>query len=234
METFHTPARQITPPVLSITGDELIHLANVMRLRAGDAIRVVDGEGNAYGATISSVTKASAVCAITAHEVRLREPARTLLLGVGLLKNPARFEFLIEKSVELGVSAIVPLVTERTIARHAKSERWRKIAIAAMKQSGRSVLPAILPTSGFSAFIDQAPPGAVCLLPHEQAPAEARITIPPGENPVVVAIGPEGGFSDEEVGYAAGKGFLVVTLGTRRLRTETAAIVAVAAALQGE
>jgi len=122
METFYTPGRLVTPPLLAIAGGELNHLTNVMRLRTGDAVRVVDGEGNCYTAIITSLTRAAATCTITAQETRPHEPARHLVLGVGLLKNPARFEFLIEKAVELGVGAIVPLITERTIARHARSE----------------------------------------------------------------------------------------------------------------
>jgi len=233
METFYTPRRLVTPPVLGIAGDELNHLANVMRLKPGDAIRVVDGEGNCYDAIISSMTRTAASCAITAHYPRLHEPARKVILGASLLKNPARFQFLIEKTVELGVHSIIPLVTGRTIGRHARTERWTNIAIAAMKQSGRSVLPGIgLPTS-FEAFIEQAPADAVRFLPHERAPAEASLAAPAGTGDVVLAIGPEGGFSEEEVGYAAVKGFAVVSLGARRLRSETAAIVAVAAVLRG-
>jgi 16S rRNA (uracil1498-N3)-methyltransferase len=233
METFYTPRRCVTPPVLVVTGDELVHLANVMRLGPGDALRVVDGEGNCYGARITALTRTAASCAITSHEFRPCEPERQVTLGVGLLKNPARFEFLVEKSVELGVHAIVPLITARTVARQAKAGRLSKIAIAAMKQSGRSVLPGISPPVSFQEFVEQASPLAARLLPHEQAPVDHPLVPPHGMNAIIVAIGPEGGFSEEEVGFAAGKGFAVVSLGARRLRTETAAIVAVAAVLRG-
>jgi 16S rRNA (uracil1498-N3)-methyltransferase len=238
METFYTPARLITPPSLAIEGDELKHLAQVMRLRPGDALRVVDGEGNSYAATIASLTRNAALCTITSHDVRTHEPARRLILGVGLLKNPARFDFLVEKAVELGAHAIVPLITERTVARHPrqekKNDRWSRIALAAMKQSGRSFLPAILPPSTFDDFIATAPADSHRYLPHEKAPLTSTLTLPAGEGTIVLAIGPEGGFSDGETLRAEGKGFQVVSLGTRRLRTETAAIVAVAAALKGE
>jgi 16S rRNA (uracil1498-N3)-methyltransferase len=237
METFYTPPRLIAPPLLTIEGDELKHLASVMRLRVGDSLRVVDGEGNSYGATIASITRNAALCTITGHDVRTHEAAHRLILGVGLLKNPARFDFLVEKSVELGTYAIVPLITERTVARHPrqekKNDRWSRIALAAMKQSGRSCLPAILPPATFEEFIADAPPDSFRYLPHEKAPLTSPLTPPAGEGTIVLAIGPEGGFSDGETLRAEGKGFQVVSLGTRRLRTETAAIVAVAAVLRG-
>ena len=234
MEYFYTPPDLVTPPVLTIEGDEFRHLSHVMRMRAGDALRVVDGAGTAFDAVITEVGRRAAVCTITASRARLHEPARAVTLAVGILKNPSRFDFLVEKGVELGVRAIVPLLTERTIARHGNIGRWQKLCIAAMKQSGRCVLPSVEPLTSFGDFIALPPRGAARFLPHEKA-TSPLIPPPAGSGQeVVMCIGPEGGFSDREVQEAQEAGFTAVSLGPRRLRTETAAVAAVAAVLRDE
>ena len=232
MEYFYAPPGSVTPPTLTITGAELSHMTHVMRMREGDAIRVVDGNGNSYDALITSITREAASCRITAHAQRLHEPVRSLTLGAGMLKNPSRFDYLVEKAAEIGVVRIVPLLTERTIPRHAKTERWQKLCIAAMKQSGRSVLPEVRQPLPFREFLSSCEGHALKFIPHEQAETPLTPSLIAGDGPAVVCIGPEGGFSDEEVASARESGFQPVTLGPRRLRTETAAVVACAAMLQ--
>ena len=234
MEYFYAPPGSVTPPTLTITGDELLHMTHVMRMREGDAVRVVDGNGNSYDARITSITRQAATCWITAHAQRLHEPARALTLGAGMLKNPSRFDYLVEKASEIGVVRSVPLLTERTIPRHAKTERWQKLCVAAMKQSGRSVLPEVRQPQPLREFISSCGGDALKLIPHEQAEISLSHSRIPGDGPAVVCIGPEGGFSDEEIAIAQEAGFQPVSLGTRRLRTETAAIVACAIVLQEE
>ncbi len=134
-----------------------------------------------------------------------------------------------EKGTELGVTAFVPLLTERTISRHGRTDRWTKIALAAMKQSGRCVLPQILPPRPFAEFVADAPVTALRLLAHEEAGGDPFRGFPPTEpraerREVFACIGPEGGFTSDEAGLAASAGFQTVSLGSRRLRTETAAI----------
>jgi 16S rRNA (uracil1498-N3)-methyltransferase len=234
MEYFYAPPGSVTPPTLTITGDELLHMTHVMRMREGDALRVVDGVGNSYDARITSITRQAATCRITAHAQRVHEPARALTLAAGMLKNPSRFDYLVEKAAEIGVVRIVPLLTERTIPRHAKTERWQKLCVAAMKQSGRCVLPEIAPPVTFGEFLSSSEPHALKFIPHEQAEIPLTRSSIAGDGPVVVCIGPEGGFSDEEVARAKGAGFEPVSLGARRLRTETAALVACAIVLHEE
>ena len=232
MEYFFAPPGSVTPPTLTITGSEFTHMTHVMRMREGDAIRVVDGTGNSYDAIITSITRHAASCRITARTQGLHEPTRALTLGAGMLKNPSRFDYLVEKASEIGVVRIVPLLTERTIPRRAKTDRWQKLCVAAMKQSGRSVLPEVLEPVSFREFISSCEMRALKYIPHEQA--EIPLTPPrvPGDGPAVVCIGPEGGFSDEEIARARESGFQPVSLGARRLRTETAAVVACAIVLQ--
>lgn len=234
MDSFYTPPRLVAPPVLTIEGDEFRHLSHVMRLGAGDPLRVVDGAGNAYDAVIDDISRTAARCTITAHHPLLNESRRSITLAAGILKNPSRFDYLVEKSVELGVRTIVPLLTERTIPRHDNSERWRKICIAAMKQSGRCVLPTIKPLTPFAEFAAALPPGILRYLAHEQARPGGEAAAMEATGDAVICIGPEGGFSDNEVSTAEQAGFATVLLGPRRLRTETAAVVALATIMRDD
>ncbi len=231
MDIFYTPAHLITPPTIRIEGDEYAHLSHVMRKVPNDTIGVVDGVGNYYEAVILETGGRSAVCTVITHRAGMNEPPREVILGAALLKHGAAFDYLVEKATELGVRAIVPLRTERTIPFHAKPDRWQKLALAAMKQSQRCVLPSVQALVTFPEFLQDADTSAVRLIPHEKTDQpRIRDVIPDGGRRVIIAIGPEGGFSDAEVELATGSGFVPVGLGPRRLRAETAALVAVAAA----
>ncbi len=228
MESFYVPPDRISRDGCLVEGEEFSHLTHVMRRRVGDAIRIVDGAGTAYDAVIEEIGGKQARCRITARRERPGEPAIHLTLGVAILKNGANFDFLVEKTTELGVSAIVPLLTERTIPRHARPERWHKIALAAMKQSGRSVLPQVGELQTLDRFLATSAAAGVRLLPHEKTGRPSlREALPGGTRSVVAAVGPEGGFSESEVERAVSAGFFPVSLGPRRLRSETAALMTV-------
>lgn len=228
MDYFYTPPHNISSDSLVIDGDEFVHLTHVMRKHVGDALRVVDGCGNAFDVVIREIHRRTAICVIRERHHLLNEPQRYLTLAVALLKNSAKFDFLVEKCTELGVSAIVPLLTERTLPRHGRTERWQTLALAAMKQSMRCVLPKIHEVRSLKAFLTSVASDSLKLLPHEKVASPTLFDILQqfnGES-VCVCIGPEGGFSDEEVELARTAGFQAVSLGRRRLRTETAAIAA--------
>lgn len=228
MEYFYTPSQLIKAHELTIDGDEFVHLTHVMRKRPGDAIRVVNGAGTAYDATIAEISKRTARCEITATHSRLNEPEIDVTLGVAILKNASKFDFLVEKVTELGVNTIVPLTTERTIPRHAKVDRWQKLALAAMKQSCRCVLPTVRTLRSFADFITSAAPVDRKLILHEKSSQPIVAMLGSGlTSPVMLCIGPEGGFSDEEIALAERNKFSPVHLGQRRLRSETAAMAAV-------
>lgn len=231
MEYFYTPPHLITHNELTIEGDEFAHLTHVMRKRVGDMLLVVDGAGRAYEVIIKEVSRRTARCSITARRERLHEPGIAVTLAVALLKNAARFDVLVEKATEIGVVAIVPLLTKRTIPEHPKTERWQKLALAAMKQSGRCVLPRVHEPVSLTDFVHTSPANCLKVIPHEQETARtiSSLLTSYSSASVVICIGPEGGFTDEEIAVAAGAGFHTVSLGPRRLRTETAAIVASAA-----
>lgn len=236
MDFFHTPPELVSADTLTIKGEEFSHLTHVMRKRQGDRIMVVDGAGSAYEAAVGDTTGRSVLCRIEARHRMLHEAALAVHLGVALLKNTSKFDFLVEKCTELGVASFTPLVTERTIPRSARVERWRKITLAAMKQSGRCVLPAVMPPVSLEQFCTGAAPDALRLILHEKpgtsSPAAllVRDTI---ATTILLCIGPEGGFSEDEIARAGMWGFVSAGLGPRRLRTETAAIAAAAVCLAG-
>ncbi len=227
MDYFYTSPEQIQGDTLSIAGAEFSHLTHVMRKKPGDIIGVVDGSGNSYVVKIREIVRRAAMCVIQSHAVRPGEPVVRLHLGVGILKNSSRFDYLVEKATEIGVETITPLLTQRTIPQHAKTDRWQKLALAAMKQSGRSVLPRVGELATLRDFLAVAPADSLRLMPHP----EGKVGLPPGRpavNQIVACIGPEGGFTEEEVGMAGEAGFRAVSLGPLRLRTETAALVVAA------
>jgi 16S rRNA (uracil1498-N3)-methyltransferase len=229
MDYYYTPPACIIGHHLRIEGEEYTHIVRVMRKRTGDTIRVVDGVGNAYDATIDQMEKHALLGVVTAHHVRLHEPPFHTTLAVCLLKNPARFDTLVEKATELGVSAFIPLQTVRTVARQPKTDRWQSIALAAMKQAGRCMLPAVHPVSTLDDALTRAAPGTHLILLHETVDHPRLSDLGPwGPSPVLIVIGPEGGFTEEEVQKAVGAGCVTAGLGERRLRTETAAIAAAA------
>lgn len=224
---FYVPPGSIAGGGVSVEGEEYAHLTQVMRYREGDTIGIVDGAGMAYVTEVTSIHRHNAVCSIKSTHPNLHEPSRRVTLAVGVLKNPSRFETMVEKCTELGVRKIIPMITTRTVQRHARVERWQSIALAAMKQCGRCVLPAIVPLMTFDEVVSGAKGGKVMF--HEQATVLFDPSaVDPGLSECTICIGPEGGFTEGEVASAAEHGWSVVSVGDRRLRSETAAIVAAA------
>ncbi len=234
LEYFFTPPHLIASHELTIDGEEFVHLTHVMRKKQGDSIRVVNGVGIAYDATIVEISKHIARCEISNIHARLNEPELDVTVAVAILKNASKFDFLVEKVTELGVNTIIPLITGRTIPRHAKTDRLKKLALAAMKQSGRCVLPTVRELTEFPEFVQTSQPGSLRIIPHEQVAAPTLALVVRGREfqSAIVCVGPEGGFTDNEVALAQSAGFLPVSLGARRLRTETAAIIAAGLVLE--
>ena len=229
MEFFYAPSGDVHGDVVVLRGEEFTHLTHVMRRKAGDRIVITDGAGRTYTAEIADTSRREAVCRIIARQEFLHEPRVHITLAVALLKNPAKFDFLVEKATELGVSVIVPLRTERTIPAQGRTDRWQKLALAAMKQSMRCVLPEVRPVVAFEDVVRNTG-AAARIIPHEQgtAPRIPELQLVRSADSIAICIGPEGGFTDSEVRRAVDAGFVPVSLGKTRLRTETAAIAAVA------
>jgi 16S rRNA (uracil1498-N3)-methyltransferase len=227
MEHYYTPKIYISASSLIIIDDEAKHLARSLRKKSGEEINVTDGEGNLYRCKIDKISKDRIDCNILSKSFGLSEPEIKVTLYQSLLKNPDRFEFAIEKSVELGVNMIQPIITEHVINKEReKTERWQAIALAAMKQSQRSFMPTVQKPVSFDEAVKNCKDG-IKLIAHEKD-CELLIGdcgIKESAN-VAFFIGPEGGFSDAEINLALESGFKLITLGKRKYRSETAAVAA--------
>ncbi|MBL0173679.1 MAG: 16S rRNA (uracil(1498)-N(3))-methyltransferase [Ignavibacteria bacterium] len=231
MDVFYAPPGHFDGGAVTLRGDELHHLARVMRLREGARIHIADGAGLMVRARIERLTPEAAFCLITERLPRLHEATRDVVLVQALLKNPGKMDWIVEKAVELGVGRIMPVRSARSIASADKGARWRAIALAAMKQCERCVWPGVDAAVPLQDALDLLGDAAV-LCCHEEADAADTIEravagLPPGR-PIACVIGPEGGFDEQEVALVRARGGLVVSLGTRRLRSETAAVAALA------
>lgn len=206
-------------------GEEARHCTQVLRHRAGDLIDGIDGAGNKYQARITAVAKERVELALLGCESGWGEYAPPLTLIISPLKHPDRLEWCVEKAVELGVSEIRPAICARSVKPGVKTARLQSLALAAVKQSKRSRLP----------LIHEAAPLAECLRACGQglrAFAWCEATAPLMDMQVQVreaaslciAIGPEGDFTPEEAAAAQQAGFVPVSLGANRLRSETAAL----------
>ena len=224
--TFFIPPERIQGDLVELPADEVRHVVQVLRGRRGDEIVAVDGEGGWYRIQLKDVGKKHAIGEIVERKRDVGEPSFHLTIGIGLLKNQNRFEVFAEKAAELGVSRIVPLLTHRTEKQSIKSQRVERLLTAAMKQCGRSRLVELAPLTEFETMIADANQ-SLKLIAHEQSGSGASLVELLESNcqqNIVALVGPEGGFTEEEIERATVCGFKVAALGERRLRAETAAL----------
>lgn len=215
----------IDGPTVQLEGPEAHHLAHVMRAKPGGRVIVFDGSGREFDALVKKVARASIELEVVESRQIDRELPGELTLGVALPKGD-RQRWLVEKAVELGVSRLTPLVVARGVAQPAERslDRLRRAVIEASKQCGRNRLMAIEEPRRWEAYLTEVPPTAHRLVAH---PSGTPFTPPPPDQPAAawyVAIGPEGGFTDDEVALATLHGWQSVSLGPRILRIETAAL----------
>lgn len=211
------------------------YLARVLRLRAGDRLVLFDGRGREADAVITRVGDAD--IALDVGDARALEGATLdLTLILPLLKGE-KMELVMQKATELGVTRIVPAVAARSVVRLAtdraggRISRWRRIAIEAARQCGRADLPAVADPVALESALREAPVDAFRVMFHESSTLPLRQVWPlTRAGAAVVAVGPEGGFTDDEVAAGRAAGFVIAGLGPRVLRAETAAITAVAIA----
>jgi 16S rRNA (uracil1498-N3)-methyltransferase len=219
-----------------IEGRELEHLQRVLRLGPGDRVTVFDDAGWEHEAVIRSLTRERAEIEILRSYEAGKESPLHITLALGLTKGE-KLDLVVEKATELGVQAIIPFASLHAVpkldaAKIAKrSERWRKIALSAAKQCGRTQVPEILTLRDFAALSQQ--PAALKLLFWEKEERRSLYQVHE-QNPLapslLLAVGPEGGFSVTEAEFARTRGFETVHLGRRILRAETAAVTVVSLA----
>lgn len=236
MPRFFLPRANIHERRGIIAGAELDHLSRVLRLRVGDAITVFDDEGWEHQAVICGLTSERGEIEIESSYRAERESPLKITLALGLTKGE-KMDFVVEKATELGVDAVVPFSSAFTVPKldarkiAQRGERWRKIALSAAKQCGRTRVPTIAPLTTFAEFIGL-PAGEDFRLLFWEKETTRTIERVHAEHPraraITVVVGAEGGFSDVEAEEAARCGFLAVGLGRRVLRAETAAVTALA------
>lgn len=237
---FYAPPAQINTMHISLAGDEAHHLARVLRLPIGAQVFVFDGCGHEYACEISQVGKRHAELTITEQLTNAVESPLRLTLAVALLKGD-KFDWVVQKATELGVTRIVPLLTEHSDIRHppardaaraeTKLQRWQRIALEALKQCGRRQLVEFAEPVSWSKFCQVETMADLLFFSerggrrfaaygHEQSGC-------PQPKELILAVGPEGGWSETEAGLAERAGWDFISLGPRILRAETAAITAV-------
>ncbi len=228
MHLFYT--NDIRGDLAFLHEEEAKHCALVLRHRVGDEIQWVDGRGGYYQGSIVEMGKKSCVLKAERREHMGENRPWRLTLAVAPTKNMDRTEWLLEKAVEVGMDAFVPLLCERSERKNIRHDRLEKIAVSAMKQSLRAWLPEIYPMMPFKDFVvAQTGNPAQLFIAHcmeDQGKSLLQHNFMPGRD-VCILIGPEGDFSEEEVLFALRSGFVAASLGRYRLRTETAALAAV-------
>jgi 16S rRNA (uracil1498-N3)-methyltransferase len=224
---------------------EVAHQArDVLRLGVGDALTLLDGAGGEWPATMLDAGRAGVRVRLGERRECQAEPRARVVLCQGMLKAP-KLEWVFQKGTELGVTAFVPLLCERAVAgvegtRAARRARWERILTEATEQCGRARVPALAEPRPLAQALAELPAGSIALMPWEEeratslrAALQSVLGAPGASAPeVVLFIGPEGGFARREVDLARQQGVAPVTLGQRILRAETAAVVAVALALE--
>ncbi len=228
---IHTSDELKAAERLELGPEQVRHIIQVLRLKKGDPITLFNGDGHDYLAHIVETEKRRVLVEIIEQSSPEPLPVLSIHLGIGISKGE-RMDFAIQKAVELGVTAITPLVTEHCVVR-LSSERiqkrlthWEKITIAACEQSGRSRVPRLNQALPLDHWLDQASCTGI-LLDHRSHSTLATLTKPTGE--IRLLVGPEGGLSLKERELAQDSGFTGVRLGPRVLRTETAPLAAISA-----
>ena len=221
---------------MTLAGDEARHLRDVLRLVRGAEAYVFDGAGREYRCAVEECTKARVALRVL-EEVQAARPESTLdlELGVALLKGE-KFELVVQKTTELGVSSIAPVITKQADVRWRdaadgarRRERWQRIALEAAKQSGRARVPRITAPRPFRSMIESSTDEGWRVMFTERAGQGLHEAVAKLDAPVrriKALVGPEGGWADEELDAALGAGWTLVTLGGRTLRAETAALTA--------
>lgn len=234
MPVFFISSTQVADGAVTITGPLCDHLRGSLRVAEGEAFWVGDERRTRYLVRASQVTKQALVGRVIEERTGPPSQSPPITLAQAILKGD-KMDWVVQKSTELGVASLLPIVTSHTIVRprserhQAQQERWQKIALEASQQAERWEVPEIAAPCDTVAFFEAQSSAPCRLILSERSDGQSLTTVALPSQPdesVVIAIGPEGGWTKEELGKAAACGFLPVTLGQRILRAETAALAA--------
>ncbi len=204
--------------------DEARHAVKSLRVKVGDEIEVCDGNGKLHSCRVAEILKRGLKLSVIGTST-YQKPKQKLYIAIAPTKNPSRFEWFVEKSTEMGIWSIIPISTERSERPRIKTDRLKRIATAASKQSLRMFIPRIEEITDLDEIIKSEIPNkylAHCLDDNEKT--ELHHALEKVDGDTLVLIGPEGDFSETEIKKLMANGFQPVALGPNRLRTETAGI----------
>ena len=228
---FHAPPESIQDDVITLSTAESRHAVKVLRLKRGDLVMVIDGLGRAYRGELAMGEGAGRRQVSIVQTLRgFGEPVVKLTLAAGL-STASKFDAVVQKGTELGVSRFIPLLTEKSKVRiedpkkaASKQKRLERVALSAAKQSRRSLRPIITLPTTFDQMLEQVDKDDLNLVFHRDAPGTSSISqlANPDIRRVTALVGPESGFSADEIERAIAAGFQAISLGSRVLRTETA------------
>jgi 16S rRNA (uracil1498-N3)-methyltransferase len=240
MPRFYCPA-PLQPDALLTLPPQAARHVQVLRLQPGQALTLFNGEGGEFEATVTQMGRSEVTVRVGQHHQLDRAVQRPVTLAVGMPANE-RMDWLVEKATELGVTALQPLMSERSVLRlsgeraEKKLAHWHSVAVAASEQCGGNRVPQLLPVSTLAAWLTKQPAGPagtrllLSLRPHSPRLQDAVALLAP-DAALTLLSGPEGGLSPTEEEAALANGFVAVSLGQRTLRAETAALAALAALL---
>lgn len=238
MRRFFVSPEAVSGGAFIISGSDAKHIATVLRMQPGDFLTLLTGDGRECVGAITEASRTEVTGRIISTAPSSREPAVEIEL-IQCLPKGDKMDSIVRKCVEIGVSRIVPVISRRSVVRlrrdqaEKKTARWRRIAEEAGKQCGRSVIPEVANVTAFAEAVSDAAEAGLKLIPFELESERSLKSVLTGtrSEKVALCIGPEGGFSMEEVDLAVTRGFIPVTLGRRILRTETAGLVVAACIL---
>lgn len=231
MPRFWVPGPLSPHDTVVLDPEQAHRLREVLRLRVGDAVILFDGRGGEYPAVLRTLSRDRVSLETAARCEVMRESPLEITLAQGISRGD-RMDYTLQKAVELGVSRIVPLASARSqvrldAARAARRlQHWRGVVTHACEQSGRDRLPVVAEVTSLQEFM--AEDRAALKLTLAPTAAESLVSLAPGATTLSLVIGPEGGLAPEEIALLSGAGYRAVRLGPRILRTETAALVAIA------
>jgi 16S rRNA (uracil1498-N3)-methyltransferase len=232
---LHVDAQRMAADPVVVSDEDYRYLVRVLRLGVGAEVTLFDGRGGEADAVITRLGPRAVEMRVNERR-QAERPAGPLLTLIQALARGEKLDLVVQKATELGVGRIIPVTTERAVPRletmraTSRRIRWQKIAREAARQSGRADVPEVEPVTSLTNAVLAAPRDALKLLLWEEARNTRLRTALPAKPPasIVVAVGPEGGFSADEVAGAKEAGFVAVGLGPRILRTETASLAALA------
>lgn len=234
MHKFFVISDNIINDNIIIEGEDYQHATKVLRLKTGDKIQICDGEKNEYICLIQEINKKQIKCEIIEHFINNNESNLNITLFQGLPKAQ-KMELIIQKGVEIGIKEFQPIITERVVVKTEgrdlknKLDRWNRISYEAAKQSNRGIVPRVNDVLDFEEAINKLNEFDVVFVPYEKEKNKGfKKTLKEINDvkSVAIIIGPEGGFSEQEIDIFIKNNYIPITLGPRILRTETAGLVA--------